>query len=124
MHTVVETPAYLRHCKEVGFSDDARHGVVTYLAKNPDAGDAIPGTGGARKLRQAGRGKGKSGGYRIITFFSGDDIPVFLVTIYGKGEKADLTMAERNKARRTLSDDVKRYREGMKHYVKGGKKVQ
>ena len=124
MHTVVETPAYLRHCREAGFSDEIRLEVVTYLAQRPDAGDVIPGTGGARKLRWAGRGKGKSGGYRIITFFCGDDIPVFLVTIYGKGEKADLTMAERNEARHALNSEVKRYREGLVRGVKGRKKIQ
>ncbi|MCX7304421.1 MAG: hypothetical protein NTV73_08780 [Hyphomicrobiales bacterium] len=36
-------------------------------------GDIMPGTGGARKLRFAGRGKGKSGGYRIITFYADAD---------------------------------------------------
>ena len=38
------------------------------------AGDVIEGTGGARKLRFAGKGKGKRGGFRVITFFSGADI--------------------------------------------------
>lgn len=54
------------------------------------------GTGGCRKIRFAGRGKGKSGGYRVITFYSGLDMPVFLLTVFGKSERADLTKAERN----------------------------
>lgn len=44
----------------------------------------------------AGRGKGKSGGYRIIFAFGGGDIPVFLITVFGKGEKDNLSQAERN----------------------------
>jgi hypothetical protein len=40
-------------------------------------------------LRVAGRGKGKSGGYRAITFYSGTALPVFLITVFGKGEKAN-----------------------------------
>jgi hypothetical protein len=54
------------------------------------------GTGGARKVRFAGRGKGKSGGYRVITFYSGGDLPVFLLTVFAKGERANLSKAERN----------------------------
>lgn len=60
-------------------------------------GDPIPGTGGCRKFRFAGRGKGKSGGYRIITFFSGRTIPVFPITVFGKSEKSNLSRAEQNK---------------------------
>lgn len=56
----------------------------------------MQGTGGCRKLRLAGRGKGKSGGYRTITFFGGDDLPVFLITVFSKGERANLSKAERN----------------------------
>lgn len=54
------------------------------------------GTGGCRKVRVAGRGKGKSGGYRTITFYSGIGIPVFLITVFSKGERANLTKAECN----------------------------
>ena len=50
----------------------------------------------ARKVRFARRGKGKSGGYRVITFYSGGDLPVFLLTVFAKGERADLAKAERN----------------------------
>jgi hypothetical protein len=59
-----------------------RHNIVTTLAANPTAGVEIPGTGGARKLRFAGRGKGKSGGYRVITFYSGVGVPVFLLNVF------------------------------------------
>ncbi len=56
----------------------------------------MKGTGGCRKVRVAGRGKGKSGGYRVITFFTGKALPVFLLSVFGKGEKSNLTDAERN----------------------------
>lgn len=45
--------------------------IVCYLAADPMAGDEIAGTGGCRKVRFAGRGNGKSGGYRTITFYTG-----------------------------------------------------
>jgi hypothetical protein len=49
-------------------TEDEIDNLVDFLAENPTAGDLIVGTGGCRKLRVAGRGKGKSGGYRTITF--------------------------------------------------------
>lgn len=47
-------------------------------------------------MRVAGRGFGKSGGYRVITFFTGPAAPAFLITVYGKGFRDDLTDGERN----------------------------
>lgn len=73
-------------------------------------GDLMAGTGGARKFRWAGRGKGKSGGYRIITYFGGDDIPVFLLTVFSKGEKANLSKADRNALKDELADLADDYR--------------
>lgn len=103
MHTVIETPAYLASARDADLSDEERDNIVAYLARHPDAGELIPGTGGARKLRFAGRGKGKSGGYRVITFFADDDIPVFLLDIYGKGARANLSQAARNELRKMLT---------------------
>jgi hypothetical protein len=57
MHTVVETPSYLADAKAVGLTEGEREAVVEMLANHPDAGDEIGGTGGARKVRVAGRGK-------------------------------------------------------------------
>jgi hypothetical protein len=96
MHTVIETTAYLRAARDAGLNENERDAIVTMIANDPAAGDEIVGTGGCRKVRVAGRGKGKSGGYRLITFFSGADVPVYLVTVFSKGERSDLSAAERN----------------------------
>ncbi len=77
-------------------SDEEREAVVTLIAENPEAGEIMPGCGGARKLRVAKPGSGKSGGYRVITYYAGSEFPAFLLTVFGKGEKANLTKAERN----------------------------
>jgi hypothetical protein len=77
--------------------------VLTFLALNPDAGDVIAGTGGARKLRFRGRSKGKRGGYRVIAFFTGPAFPVFLLNAFAKNEKADLTKEECAALKRILS---------------------
>lgn len=96
MHTVCELASFQRAAKAAGMSAEEVQDLVDYLGANPAAGDEIPGTGGCRKLRVARPGAGKRGGYRTITFYSGVDIPVFLVTVFTKGERSDLSQAERN----------------------------
>lgn len=96
MHTVCELHSFRRAAADAGMSDEGIQALVMFLAANPMAGDEMAGTGGCRKLRVAGRGKGKSGGYRTITFYSGVEMPVFLITVFSKGEKANLTKQERN----------------------------
>lgn len=110
MQAVVETPDYLSDAKALGLTEAERDSIVSWIASNPEAGDIIAGTGGARKVRFAGKGKGKSGGYRVITFYSGSDIPVFLLNVFAKNEKTDLTAKERNTLKRVLSDLAKAYR--------------
>ncbi len=98
MQTVIEMPEFIRQAKQLGLSDEERESIIDEVAEHPDGGDEISGSGGMRKLRIAarGRGKGKSGGYRVITFFSGENIPVFLITIYAKSQKTNITDKEKN----------------------------
>lgn len=122
MRAVVETPSFLRDARNAGLTEEERAAVVWYLAIHTNAGDEIRGTGGARKIRFAGRGKGKSGGYRVITFYSGRDVPVFLLNVFAKGDRVDLSRAERNEMRTMLATLVRRYLEGVKSNVQGWKK--
>ena len=92
--------------------------IVNALAEDPLAGSTIVGTGGARKLRHAGRGGGKSGGYRTIHYFGGDDVPVFLLAVYGKGAKANLTKAERNQLTKLLPKSADAYRANVKELAR------
>lgn len=110
MQTVVETHEYLRRVKECGMSEHERSRIVDFIAAHPDAGDEISGTGGARKLRFAREGQGKSGGYRIITFYSGSDIPVFLITMFAKNEKANISQADKNAIKQGLAMLTAAYR--------------
>ena len=107
--------------KAAGMTDAEREAVVMTFAIMPDAGVEVPGTGGARKLRVAGRGKGKSGGYRVITFYTGRDVPVFLLNVFSKGDRVDLSQAERNELRKELAGLADDYRKGGRTRVKGRK---
>jgi hypothetical protein len=88
MHSVVETSVFIRDATRAGLSDDERADIVDLIARNPMVGDLMPGTGGARKLRVAGRGKGKSGGYRVITYYAAEDVPVLMLAVIDKGERS------------------------------------
>ena len=110
MHTVVETPEYLRAAKQAGMTEAEREAAVLYLAEKPQAGDVIEGSGGARKLRVARRGKGKSGGYRVITYYQDADTPVFLLTVISKGQRADLTAAQRKQVKGSTRDEKRKRR--------------
>lgn len=110
MHTVVETPSYVRAASTAGLSGQERQEIVTAIASEPMLGDEIRGTGGCRKIRFSGRGKGKSGGYRVITFFTGPAMPVFLLTIFSKGERSDLGKAEQNALRKLTREIAETYK--------------
>jgi hypothetical protein len=118
-HSVIETPDFLRDAENSRLTADERARIVALLAAFPKAGLDIPGTGGARKIRFPGRGKGKSGGYRVISFYAGDDVPVFLLNVFVKGDKIDLTKAERNELRNELAGLADDYRNGVRRHVQG-----
>jgi hypothetical protein len=110
MQTVIETPEFIKHAKRADVTNEELEHMRDFLARTPDAGDDISGAGGARKVRFSGKRKGKSGGYRVITFFSGMDIPVFLLDVYTKGEKVTLTHAEKNALKKLLAGIAEAYR--------------
>lgn len=93
--TIAETPEFVRRVARL-LSHEEQTALLEYLAANPRAGDLIPGTGGVRKLRWARGGRGKSAGARVIYYFHSDTMPLYLLDIYGKNEKSDLTTAERS----------------------------
>ncbi|SEG31771.1 RelE toxin of RelE / RelB toxin-antitoxin system [Bryocella elongata] len=95
MHTVVETPSYLTRAEPV-LNEATMKAIVDAVAENPEAGEVMSGTGGFRKLRAARPGMGKRGGVRVIYLYRNLSMPVFLITVYAKNEKANLTAAERN----------------------------
>mgnify|MGYP003913322995 CR=1 FL=1 len=77
-------------------TQNERDKLLYFLSTHPKAGTLIQGTGGIRKLRWAREGRGKSGSVRVIYFFYNENIPLFLLTIFAKGEMSDLSKSERN----------------------------
>lgn len=96
LHVVAEMSAYLARADHVGMSDEDRQRVVEALAKDPEAGDLIRGTGGVRKLRVAREGEGKSGGWRVLSVYLGPNRPVYLISVFAKKDRANVSMRDRN----------------------------
>lgn len=95
VETVIETPAYLSSAKAAGMSDAEQFEFVSYIAANPEAGDLIKGSAGVRKVRFPGKGKGKSGGYRVATLYPTPH-GVYLLQVLSKGSAANFSKAKVN----------------------------
>lgn len=90
--TVTETHEFSRAAKAV-MSDVERTELIGFLAANPESGISLG--GGVRKLRFARTGSGKSAGFRVIHFYRADsDKPLFLIAVFAKNAKSNLTNSE------------------------------
>lgn len=112
--TVLETPGFLRDAA-AAMTDEERTEAIYFLAASPDSDDVMPDTGGGRKLRWRARGRGKRGGVRIICYFHNESLPLFLLSVFAKNEKADLTKAERNEMKSLLPRLVAATEKGWRH---------
>jgi len=104
--TVVETNAYANRANRL-LPDDLRLEIAAHLAADPEYGELMEGTGGCRKARFALPGRGKRGSVRIVHVRPGRTLPVFLIALFAKNEKSNLTKRERNTVRglvKTLKD--------------------
>ena len=90
MLSIVETSAFARRAEKL-LTTEEHEELLYYLALHPQSGDEIPGTGGVRKVRFAARGKGKSGGVRVIYYFFDEENPLYAIFLYGKNEQANLS---------------------------------
>ena len=94
-HGIAELPTYIRLAEKL-LSVEERQDLISYLAEHPKSDDVMEGTGGVRKLRWRRGGQGKRGGVRVIYYFHDDLMPLYLLTLFAKGDKANLIKAERN----------------------------
>jgi hypothetical protein len=88
--TVAETALFIRQADDV-WTDEERSAFVDFIARNPEAGDLIPETGGVRKVRWSRQGSGKQGGVRVIYFYYRADVPLYLLMVYAKARREDLS---------------------------------
>lgn len=67
-------------------SDEEYAALQLSIAANPEAGEVVRGSGGVRKLRWSGSGRGKRGGIRVIYYLRTARGEVWMLTLYAKNE--------------------------------------
>lgn len=98
MYTFIELPIFTRHSMDY-FSDDSLAELQTSLAKDPNQGDAVPGTRGVRKLRWSRAGMGKRGGVRVLYYVQDKLGRIWLVTVYAKSARENIDVSTLNALR-------------------------
>jgi hypothetical protein len=103
----IEAPAFTARVAHY-LADDEYAALQQFLAGSPEAGNVVPGTGGLRKLRwrDRRRAKGTRGGLRVVYYYLSSDLQVWLLTLYDKGEMADLEPAERRVLKAALEFEL------------------
>jgi len=98
---IIETKNFSKHVYDY-FTEDEYWELQLYMAAYPSAGAVIPGSGGCRKLRWRGKGRGKRGGYRIIYYLQDRAGKIWLFTVYAKNEVEDVPRAILQKWRKEI----------------------
>ena len=94
LNTVAYTQGFLAQAKAEGVTERELLALERMIAADPTTGEMIVGSGGCRKVRIAGKGRGKSGGYRVVTFFAHPEMPVYLVAMLAKGRRENFDADE------------------------------
>jgi hypothetical protein len=103
--TIVELPLFQRLARDV-WDDSEREAFIDFIARNPETGDVIPETGGVRKVRWNRQGSGKRGGTRVVYFYHETQMPLFLILVYAKAQREDMT-PEQKKQVKALAASLK-----------------
>ena len=108
--TIAELTTFRRAAAKV-WSDDELAEFVDYIAWHPEDGEIIQETGGLRKVRWSRQGSGKRGGVRVIYYYYDDENPLFLITVYPKSAREDISAAEK----KVFADLVAQLKTAFRH---------
>ena len=108
--TIIETNSFIRESEKLLDNTEINH-LKSELAVHPTMGDVIPGLRGIRKVRWQAQQKGTRGGARIIYFFYNNRLPLFLLDIYPKSQKQDLSSDEKKILNRFVDEIIEHYGE-------------
>ena len=98
----LETHVFTRQVLEA-MDDESYRGLQSHLAAHPESGDLIRGSGGLRKIRWSGAGRGKQGGTRTIYYWDSGDM-ILMLFLYKKNERSDLTSEQLSVLRKIVGE--------------------
>lgn len=98
----VMTPAFDRSWAAIGLDDQDLSALQDTLLVDPEAGEVIPGTGGARKVRVPASGHGKRGGARVIYVDLVVLEKIYLLAAYAKNEQTNMTPEQKKVVRNLI----------------------
>lgn len=104
-------PEFEKQWKKIGLTDDDLQRLQKELLRDPKAGDVVQGAGGLRKIRFAFEHRGKSGSSRVAYIDFAYYEKIYLINVYSKNEKENLSKSERN--------DIKKVIETLEKQLKG-----
>lgn len=104
MLTIYETPTFAAEAVKV-WSTEERLEFFAWIAREPEAGVVIPGSGGCRKVRWSRPGMGKRGGTRVIYFTHLEAGELCMLLVYPKAEKDSIPGYILKEVRKEIEDD-------------------
>jgi hypothetical protein len=90
-------------------TEEERQNFITFIAGHPEDGAIMVGTGGIRKSRWGVGARGKSGGVRVIYYYHNLDMPIFLLTVFAKSERDNLSKRDKNILKQFVTELIKTY---------------
>ena len=98
----VYTEPFRKCWKAMGLSEDDLKKLEEILLENPQLGDVIEGTGGARKMRIQIDNRGKSGGGRVIYVDVFEKEKLYFLLAYPKNVQDNLTPDQKKQVRKLV----------------------
>ena len=105
--TIIELNGFTHRVAALSISEAELRAIYDIYASDPSYGAVIRNTGGLSKGRVAKDDTGKSGGYRVFSFYADERYPVFLLWIIDKSDDDTLT-DKQEKAFKKLTTELKK----------------
>ena len=99
----IETPVFTKLVEDL-LPHDSYVDLQHALLLRPDTGSVIPGSGGIRKSRWGIEQQGKRGGLRVIYYWDKPNETIYMLLIYRKSEREDLTPDQIKFLRRLIKE--------------------
>jgi mRNA-degrading endonuclease RelE of RelBE toxin-antitoxin system len=99
---IIFEPSVFRKKINTLLNDEEYRTLQNTLVEMPNSGKIIQGSGGIRKIRWGGCGRGKRGGIRIIYYWATNHNQIFMLYTFAKNERDDLTKDQLLILRKTI----------------------